>query len=78
MMQAIKKEKFGSENQTKPKAGVTPQLLHLLMIHLEDSYAAEAGQLHRHVYLRDQVAFLLGYYGLLRRRLLHWKWQMFK
>lgn len=67
MMQAIKKEKSGSENQPKPKAGVTPQLLHLLMIHLENLYVAEAGQLHRHIYLRDQVAFLLGYYGLLRR-----------
>ena len=67
IMQSIKRDKAGPERHSQSKAGITPQMLQLLFILLEDSFVKGKGEVHAFIFLRDQVAFTLGYYGLLRR-----------
>ncbi len=67
IMQAIKREKSDPESRCKPKAGVTAPFLRLIVGWLEGCRAQEDGEVHGFIFLRDEVAFLLGFYGLLRR-----------
>ena len=67
MMQALKTAKSQQQDQPQPEAGITPQIFQLLFTHLQQLYSEEAQNMHGLIFLRDRVAFALGYYGLLRR-----------
>ena len=53
-------------HQPLPKAGMTPALLGLLLSHTHHLCQQEQTSFCQ-VYLRDEIAFLMGFYGLLRR-----------
>ena len=66
IMQTIKREKSDPQNQCKPKAGITAPFMRLIVGWMESSRAQESG-MHSFIFWRDEVALLLGFYGLLRR-----------
>lgn len=67
IMHAIKREKGSLAHQPQPKASITPQILMLVLTFLDTLQVSDPRLPHSYLYIRDQVVFCLGYYGLLRR-----------
>ena len=69
IMQAIWREKGDSRRVHQRKAGVTPPLMRLIIgfFFLDESRAWDRDFMHGNIYTRDEVAFILGFHGLLRR-----------
>lgn len=59
-------EKQSGAYQAMPKAGMSPDLLKLILSHTHELHLQDATAFGM-IYCRDEFAFILGFYGLLRR-----------